>query len=270
MLRRLPSWFWLVLAAVFATAATLAWFKSQPRQQEQTAVRQSKVVVAKKDIGPAIRLMADQLQVANWHQESLPPGSFSRIEELDGRVTSQPIMEGELILDKRLAPRGTVPGLTALLPPNKRAMTVKVDEASGVAGFISPDNRVDVLVTLDKGDYNKDPVSKMVFQNLRVLGTGQRIESRTGDKPQVVPTVTLEVTPEEGERLALAAQEGRISLVLRGQEDEKVVPTPGVNAAQLLGKLVETKADPGQQTPPARSQHAVEVIRGLQRESASF
>ena len=86
---------------------------------------------------------------------------------------------------------------------------------------------MDILVTMDKGDYNQDPLSRVLLQNLRVLGTGQRLENRPGDKPQVVPTVTLEVSPAEGERLALASQAGRISLVLRGQDDAQLVPTRG-------------------------------------------
>ena len=163
-------------------------------------------------------------------------------------------MEGELILEKKLAPKGTLLGLTALLPATKRAMTVKVDEASGVVGFVIPDNRVDVLVTIDKGEYNGNPLSRVLLQNLRVLGTGQKIESRPGDKPQVVPTVTLEVSPEEGERLALASQEGRVSLVLRGQEDNKLVATQGVKADTLFGARDQVRKDdpdPKPAAPPA-------------------
>ena len=136
---------------------------------------------------------------------------------------------------------------------------------------MAPDNRVDVLVTIDKGEYNKNPLSRVLLQNLRVLGTGQRIENRPGDKPQVVPTVTLEVSPEEGERLALAAQEGRISLVLRGQEDNKLVAHPGGKSRHLVrrrrqdsDRLTPTRSRP---RPPAAP---CEVIRGLQREPVSF
>ena len=177
-----------------------------------------------------------QLKTEVWHQEKPPQGSFNNLEQVVGRVTATSILPGDLITENKLAPKGTVPGITALLSPNQRAMTVKVDEASGVAGFLTPGNRVDVVVVVDKGEYDKDPLAKLLFQNLKVLGTGQKLENRPGDKPQIVPTVTLEVTPEQGERLALAAQEGRISLVLRGQGDQQLVETLGADASKLFGK----------------------------------
>jgi pilus assembly protein CpaB len=125
---------------------------------------------------------------------------------------------------------------------------------------------VDVVVVVDKGEYNKDPIAKLLFQNLKVLGTGQKLENRPGEKPQIVPTVTLEVTPEQGESLALAAQEGRISLVLRGQGDQQLVETLGAGVSKLFGKSGQAtpKAPTAAPTvsPPART---VEMIRGLER-----
>jgi len=159
-----------------------------------------------------------------------------------------------------------VAGITALLSPNQRAMTVKVDEASGVAGFLTPGDRVDVVVVVDKGEYHKDPLAKLIFQNLKVLGTGQKLENRPGDKPQIVPTVTLEVTPEQGERLALAAQEGRISLVVRGQGDQQLVETLGAEVSKLFGRprqaIPQAPAAVAAVSPQART---VEMIRGLER-----
>jgi pilus assembly protein CpaB len=177
------------------------------------------VVVAQTSIDATSLLSEAQLKTEIWHQEKAPPGSFSNPGQVVGRVTATLLLPGDLITENKLAPKGTIPGITALLSRNHRAMTVKVDEASGVAGFLSPGNRVDVVVIVDKGEFDKDPIAKLLFQNLKVLGTGQKLENRPGDKPQIVPTVTLEVTPEIGERLALAAQEGRISLVLRGHGD---------------------------------------------------
>jgi pilus assembly protein CpaB len=204
--------------------------------------------------------------MATWHLETPPPGSFRNIDEVAGRVTAASIAPGELITENKLAPRGTAPGIIALLGPSKRAMTVKVDEASGVAGFLMPGNRVDVVVILDKGEFDKDPLAKVLFQNLKVLGTGQKLENRPGDKPQVVPTVTLEVTPAEGERLALASQEGRISLILRGHGDPQTAETQGVDTSQLFKR-------PGKEVAVAPStplpSPAVEIIRGLDRSKQS-
>ena len=266
---RLPGWAWLLLAIGFATLATymaMGYLKRQAALQTPIKAKTSLVVVAKSAIDPASLLSDLQIKTEVWHQEKSPPGSFSTLEQVVGRVAATFIMPGDLILENKLAPKGTMPGITVLLSPNQRAMTVKVDEASGVAGFLTPGNRVDVVVVVDKGEYNKDPIAKLIFQNLKVLGTGQKLENRPGDKPQIVPTVTLEVTPEQGERLALAAQEGRISLVLRGQGDQQLVETLGTDASKLFGKARQPipPAPPvvAAVSPAART---VEMIRGLER-----
>ncbi|MEW6387673.1 MAG: Flp pilus assembly protein CpaB [Thermodesulfobacteriota bacterium] len=275
MMRRLPPWLWLVLALVFGTTATfmaISWLKGQSQKHAQEKIKTAPIVLAAKEIGPAIALAGDQLVVQRWPQENCPKGGFATVEEVMGRVTAYPFGAGEPILEVKLAPKGMAPGLTALLSPEKRAMTVKVDEASGVAGFLSPDNRVDVVVSVDKGNFNENPVAKVVLQNLRVLGTGQKIEKRPGDKPQVVPTVTLEVTPEEGERLALAAQEGHLSLVLRGQQDQQLVQTTGVRTSDLLGGTagVETSHEPEKTAEPPAPSRTVMVIRRLKQETVNF
>jgi pilus assembly protein CpaB len=271
---RLPGWAWLLLAVAFATLASymaLGWLKRQAAVQPPVKEKSTLVVVAKTPIDPTSLLSAVQLKTEVWHQETPPQGSFKNLEQVVGRVTVTSILPGELITENKLAPKGTVPGITALLSPNQRAMTVKVDEASGVAGFLTPGNRVDVVVVVDKGEFDKDPIAKLLFQNLKVLGTGQKLENRPGDKPQIVPTVTLEVTPEQGERLALAAQEGRISLVLRGQGDQQLVETLGADTSMLFGKPKKaiSPAPPAAVTvaPPVR---AVEIIRGLERTPVTF
>ncbi len=275
-MRRLPSWFWLILALVFGTTATvmaLGWLKGQSARHAQKAVTTQAVVVAAKDIDATQTLAGDQLVVRHWPRESCPQGSYSRIEDVTGRVVASHFRAGEPILEVKLAPKGAVAGLTALLSPDKRAMTVKVDEASGVAGFLAPENRVDVVVTVDKGEFNKDPISKVVLQNLRVLGTGQNIERRPGDKPQVLPTVTLEVTPEEGERLALAMREGHISLVLRSQQDTNLVQTAGVRTTTLLHSSTVVPAEGNGRNGEVAAvprQQAIEVIKAMKRESVKF
>jgi pilus assembly protein CpaB len=268
-----------MMALVFGATATfiaLGWLKNQPAQQTQEAVKTGPVVVAAKEIGAAMLLTPEQLVVRRWPLENRPQGSFAKPEDLAGRVVSLPMAAGEPILEAKLAPHGVPPGLTALLAPEKRAMTVKVDEASGVAGFLSPENRVDVLVTVDKGDFGKDPLAKLILQNLRVLGVGQRIDRSNADKPQVVPTVTLEVTPEEGERLALADKEGRISLILRPQKEEEQVNTGGVRASELFGQAAAQAALPravevqGASLAPPPPRRTVEVIKGNKREALNF
>jgi pilus assembly protein CpaB len=276
-MRRVPPWLWLMMALVFGAMATfmaMGWLKNQARIAKPATTQQMvPVVVAAKDVPPTVALARDQLKVHMWPADSTLAGKFSRPEELEGRVTAISLAAGEPVLENKLAPKGVIPGLTALLPQDKRAMTVKVDEASGVAGFLNPDNRVDVVVTVDKGDYNLDPISKVVLQNLRVLGIGQKIEKNLGEKPQVVPTVTLEVTPTEGERLALAIREGAISLVLRNQQDLSTVETSGVRTSSLLGKAIPAPvAQPAKEekASPRANLCTVEVIRRVTKESMNF
>jgi pilus assembly protein CpaB len=272
-MRNLPGWAWLLVAALFALMAAvmaLGWLKRQAAIQPPNKEKSTLVVVAKTKVSQANLLSDGQLSTDVWHQENLPQGAFGKVDQVAGRVTATSLMPGELVTENKLAPKGTVPGITALLSPSQRAMTVKVDEASGVAGFLTPGDRVDVVVIVNKGPFDKDPLAKLLFQNLKVLGTGQKMENRPGDKPQIVPTVTLEVTPNEGERLALAAQEGRISLVLRGQNDQQLVETLGVEASRLFGR--PRKAGPEAAVPAAShpNQRMVEVIRGIERAPTNF
>lgn len=272
-MRNLPPWVWLLMALVFGATATfmaLGWLRQTSQRMQPVQAPTVAVVVAAKDVDAANTLRADQLAVVQWPQAGAPKGGFAKIEEAAGRVALLPIGPGEPILEAKLAPQGTPAGLTALVSPEKRAMTVKVDEASGVAGFIVPNNRVDVIVTLSRTPFSEDPVCGVVLQNLRVLGTGQKIiEKQPDGKPQVVPTVTLEVSPEEGEQLSLASLEGRITLALRSQKDESRVATAGIRTSQLVqgGKPEEPKPE---KVTAKGNTSSVEVLRGIKRESVSF
>jgi pilus assembly protein CpaB len=272
-MRQFPAWMWLILAVgvgVLASLMALGWLKRQAATTPPVQTRSLPVVVAKVEVGSAGLLTAAQLTTDVWHQQNLPKGSFNKVEEVVGRVAATSLAPGELITEAKLAPKGSLSGITALLGPNQRAMTVKVDEASGVAGFLVPGDRVDVVVTVDKGEFGKDPVARVLFQNLKILGTGQKMEYRPGDKPQIVPTVTLEVSPEVGERLALAAQEGRISLVLRRPGDQQLVQTTGVDASELFGKPKKATREPDAVATAPPLNPTVEVIRGLERQPVNF
>jgi pilus assembly protein CpaB len=214
---RLPGWAWLLLAIAFATLATymaMGYIKNRvakPAYKQQIYVVRAKTKVEKEKI-----LSSAQLTRSEWNEQKPPQDYFSEETEVVGLQTVKPLAPNEMITRENT--RKYIPGLAGKVGKDVRAITVKVDEASGVAGFLTPGNRVDVLVVLDRGEFNKNPLSKTLFQNLKVLGTGQKKENIPGeDKAQIVPTVTLEVTPEQGEILALAMQQGRISLALRGQ-----------------------------------------------------
>ena len=195
------------------------------------------VVVAEMDIAPGTALEDRLLKVATWPGDIVPPKVVSSPQKLQGRVALVPIAKGEPILESKLAPEGTAAGLSGLLAPNMLAVTVKTDEVSGVAGFINPGDRVDVLVEIaGEGDGGREPFSKIILQNLKVLSKGQVWDQTADKKPKVVPTVTMEVSPEQAEMLNLATFQGKIRLALRNQTNQAFFSTKGVNTAQLLHK----------------------------------
>jgi pilus assembly protein CpaB len=270
----------LLIVAVFfgGVAAYMAsgWLKAKSLKANQVALQKvqvTPVVVATKDIPPGNVLDATVLKVTDWPKDNQIAGTSEDIEKLKGRVLRYPLVAGEVVLESKLAPKGSPGGLAGIIQNDKRAVTVKVDEASGVAGFVNPGNRVDVVLTLEKNEFKNDPVSQVVLQNILVLGRGQDIDQPKGDeKPKIVPTVTLEVSPEEGERLALAAKEGQITLALRGWTENIAVPTSGVRTSNLLRP--EKKPEPAFEAPIAAAappkKTSVEVLRGVERNTIDF
>lgn len=261
----------ILLAAVICggLAAYLAsgWLRSKPVESPQ-ALRQISIVVAAGEINPGSKLAPEQLRLVPWPRELVPQGAFSEAEKLQGRVTRLPLLPGEVILEGKLAPVGTQAGLAGVLEEKRRAFTIRVDEATGVAGFVAPGNRVDVLLTLDRNEFKADPVTKIILQNIQVLGVGQEmLGAKPGEKAKVVPTVTLEVTPEEGEKLALAAKEGHLSLALRGWQDPAPDLTPGVRLSTLVQEIA---AKPTATNQTSSHQGEVEVIRGLKKQVEKF
>ncbi len=260
-MRSMPNWVWLLIAVIVGLGVTLTvkrWTKPPP---PPAAAKSHPVVVAARPL--ELGNPMDPRFLRMEERDRRPEGSFAGKEELQHWEVAAPIKEGEIILKAALRLRGQ--GLAGRVDPGKRAMTVKVDEVTGVAGFPSPGDRVDVVFTSKPGgDEVKSGRSEVVLQNLKVLGYGSVLEKRTGDKPQPATTVTLEVSPSEAEHLALALHEGHITLALRNQDDQGKVATSGVNLPELLGKTA--MASP---TPHERPRK-VEVIRRLKVEQESF
>lgn len=191
----------------------------------------SKVVVAKANLDGGTRLTQELLQIVDWPVASVVKGSFSDPKALDTRVTMTSLAQGEPVLEAKLAAVGSKGGLSSVIAEGKRAITVKVNEVVGVAGFAFPGNRVDVMVNAQ--DELNRPMSKIVLEQILVLAVAQEVK---GDetKPKVVNAVTLEVTPEQAEILDLARSVGTLSLVLRNQMDRASVATSGVGKSDLL------------------------------------
>ena len=204
----------------------------------QGSIASNKVVVAVVDIELGSRINAQMLSTVDWPSGSVPPGAFQEIKDVQERVAKVGLLRGEAILEGKLAPVGTQGGLSAVIAPGKRAMTVRVNDVVGVAGFALPGNYVDVVVNAQqdkaKGE-ERVQISKTVLEHVLVLAVAQEA-SRDDTKPKVVSAVTLELSLEDSEKLDLARSVGTLSLVLRNQVDKATVATPGITKSQLFGE----------------------------------
>jgi pilus assembly protein CpaB len=288
----------IVVSIAVAIAAVLLasqWVK------DKTKVATNQVVVARSDINLGTRLTPQMLKVADWPSGSVPEGSASDPEKLKDRVVKTSLLSGEPVLESKLAPVGTTGGLSAVIGDGKRAMTVRVNDVVGVAGFALPGNYVDIVVNTEdestKTDRNKS-ISKIVLEHILVLAVAQE-SSRDETKPKVVNAVTLEVTPEQAEKLDLARSVGQLSLVLRNQMDTSAVTTTGTTKKDMLNRKEEPmvlpiaatqteakatevktvvkkvyvtrkateKKQPAKEEPPKEQ---IEVIKGVEKSTQAF
>ena len=208
------------------------------------------VVVAKTEIPVGAKITVEQLALLPIPNGSAPEGAFRKLEEAVDRVAVIPIGVREPITNNKLAPVGTESGLSAVIPPGFRALTVKVDEVVGVSGFVMPGSYVDVvavIIPVAAAQSAQGPISKIVLQNIKVLANGQNIDKPKDEREaNSVKAVTLQVTPEQAEKLALAASEGKLQLVMRSQIDQGDEQTPGVNKRGLLtGEKATQAPEPG-------------------------
>jgi len=226
------------LAAVFLAAR---WMQTQ-------GVEKGRIAVANADIELGGRIAPEMIRLVDWPEGSVPNGAFADPGKLDGRVVLVSIQRGEPLTEARLAPIGSKGGLSAVVPEGKRAMTVRVNDVVGVAGFALPGTYVDVMVNTQdergaRGDRDHS-ISKIVLERILVLAVAQEAD-RDATKPKVVNAVTLELTPKDAEMLDLARSVGTLSLVLRNQSDAR---------ATTAGAAL-----------PSTSANCVEVIRGLNK-----
>jgi pilus assembly protein CpaB len=196
----------------------------------------SGVVVATMDLPQATTLMAEHLTVMPWPTGTQPEGTFADPKELLGRVLLTKVVKNEAVLTTKLASRAAGSGLASLLPENMRALAVRVDDVVGVAGFIHPDDHVDVIVTMHP-ERGGETISRVILQNVRVLAVGQQLGVDEQKRNQAIPVTvaTLLVSTEESEMLALASAQGRLLLTLRPWADKAQIATLGVGSTQLMG-----------------------------------
>jgi pilus assembly protein CpaB len=231
------------------------------------------VVVAKVNIQPGEKIIAEQLQSVQFPSNAVPDGTFQSADKLIGRVAVVQIAAREPVTDYKLAPEGSAGGLSAVIPEGYRAMTVKVDDVVGISGFVMPGALVDVVVVINPAEQNgqENPISKIVLQNIKVLANGQNIDRPKNDRePESVKAVTLQVTPEQAEKLALASSEGKLQLVMRNSVDQGDEQTLGVDKRILLGgeramPVPDAGSLKSEQPPQTQQQQSAPVFRRYPR-----
>lgn len=271
------------LAGFAALMAALVVYSALKRRETELAkarVQTVQIVVAARALGLGAKLRPSDLRLTRWAQDSVPPGAFHNVAAVVGGFTKRSFVENEPIVADGLFTGQKGAGVMPLLiPKGMRAMSVPVDPVSDIAGFVLPHTRVDVLVAVSNNGSVTKPFSKIVLQDVQVLAVAQEIEQEQ-DKPKLVKVVTLLVTPEEAERLALASREGTLRLAMRNFNDQQVVATSGVGLQGLLhgGSEAAPGAIHSQQGRRRMARRAVrrravsvEVLRnGKSVESVSF
>lgn len=223
-------------ALLVAAAATFGAYRLLAANSANSRIPVVPVVVAAKDIPEGGAIDRVLVTTAMWPKTTVPEGAYSVLDSVVGRVVRVNVFVGEAIVPGRLAPSGTGPGLELKIPPGERAMAVRINDVAGIAGMIQPNSRVDILVNIGDPSTNKQ-VAKLFMENMRVLAIGTEIQRDAGGKPISAATVTLAVTPEQAERLAVAMNQGTIALVLRGYGDPDSVKTRGATSVDVLSQM---------------------------------
>lgn len=259
---------YVVLAVVVGLVAVFAVHRVIGMRSQVMAEPSSQVVVAEADISSGTALNARLVKAVDWPQRIIPTAAASGLQQVEGRVTTVALAKGEPILMSKLAPEGTAAGLGGLLQEEMRAFTVRVDDVSGVSGFIHPGDRVDVLMALPTLEHRDQLFSKIILQDIKVLTAGHIWEQNADSKPVSVNAMTLEVTPEQSEVLNLATTQGKIRLILRSRTNKTTRSTPGVVTSSLIngsGPVI-----PRDNGPAPVVDRVVEVIKGTQRSTAKL
>lgn len=269
----------IVLLLAMLSGSVAAWSalrylrdRPAPLVASTPAVETTPVVVAVEDLALGKKLTEEDVKVVQWPSETLPPGHASDPSEVVGRSIVNDIHTHEPILAARLADTGLY-GMIPLIPSGMRALSVRVDEVVGVAGFVTPQTRVDVILILRPPGANETS-AKVILQNIQALAANQQITENEAGEPMVSTVVTVLVTPEQAEKLALAATQGRIQMALRNTLDLEGVETDGERESRLFataseaapsGRVVRRSA-----APRASSESIIEMYQGGVRTLISY
>lgn len=278
-MRRYRPFLLLGLAAIiaFSTSSMIyRWLRAQSVGQPvvEAPVKTVEVTVANFNIPRGASITAEMLRAAEFPEEILPQGIFKSgdSQNLVGRVAVVDIQQNELLLNAKLASVDGTGGVAAILDPTKRAMSIHVDDEVGVAGFVKPSDRVDLFVTVEKQDEGQERqvITKLVLANTPVLAIGtEMIRTGKDEEAKPVKVVTLEVSPEEAEKLALASSLGKFRLALRSPLTKEDVLTRGATVESLLNSY-QSGSKGSSDLLPAPGQSSVQLIRGKEVTTVSF
>ena len=263
-----------VVVALITSVMLLSWLRdveSRRSVPSAPAIQTNGLAVAAADLTWGTKLTREMFQLVDYPTGSLPDGHFTNIDKLHDRVLLVNLKKNEPILESKLAPIGaTTGGVAAVTDPNKRAMSVKVDEVIGVAGFIKPADRVDVMVTIEPTSGSSGAaktVAKVILENVKVLAAGTQMERKGKDEePKPVQVITVEVDVVEAEKLALASTQGRLRLALRNPLNSDPILTKGATVGSLLGSY----RPPKEKEDQSDVAYKVEVISGKNRTQIKF
>ena len=262
----------LMAGGVFAVG-TSSYLRNLPAANAASA-DVTPVLIATTDLPVGAEVKSEDVRTVDWPTSAVPAGVLTKADDVIGRGLVLPMVQSEPFLEMKLASREAGSGLPPAIPPGFRALSVKVNEVIGVAGYVLPGTHVDVVATVSPTRNLHDMTSKVILSNVQVLAAGTRLERETdSSKPIPVTVVTLLVDPDQAERLALASTEGKIQLALRNPLDKDAPQTRGVRPSALLGAVrvsspppsAAAPAPPPPPPPPVVEPPTVEIIRGDKR-----
>ena len=269
----------LICASVIGFLASFLVYRVVSQVASARSDQSEQIVVATADLGLADTVTSQHIKLVNWPKASVQPGALRTAAEAEGRVVRSSIVAGEPLIEGKLAPqlagRGGI--MPMLIPEGQRGVTIRVDDAMRESGFVLPNSRVDVLVSMSKGG-SSEKIAKVILQDVTVLAAGQTVEMKD-NKPVTNTTVTLALTPQQVERLAVAQSEGRLMLAQRNLRDTQFVRTPGATPSSLLSDIAPAPNPEAKPTVLARSaplplpvieKYPVAVIRGTKVSEQTF
>ena len=277
-MKKSRPWFMLVLAltsGIVAALLALRYLRERTTPLMASEPRTATIVLSARNLPVGALLTERDLKVVSWPGEAVPSGYIRSVKDAVGRGVITPVAENEPLLEAKVSTKDGGGGLPIIIRDGMRAVSVRVDEIIGVAGFVLPGTRVDVLLTLDKNANRPQSITKTLLQNVQTLAAGQSVTRDKEGKPQTVTVITVLVSPDDAELLALAAKEGRLQLALRNTLDTLAVATSGARADKLSPSAASSTPNRPQRTRaaapvPRANPTVVEGYRGGERTLTTF